>query len=395
MDVKHRDQTFRKLTRALRLNMAAEGLTPSDLLGSGLGYANLLYIATVALELARADEYDLMHESGQPAGRIQVIATSHSPHLASSVSTNQIVVTRCADRLLPAGQENTVDVEAATETAETALGEDGAVTSPSDRRHAETLAISLSDLQLSPLDRRKIDRYLNTTRASLLFARQVVLVEGIAESLLLRTLAERVVFPMSSDNDKTDGARNKELREQFRAITVLPIDGVDFMPYLQVLLSSVTPLADRVVVVTDGDNGAGKTREEAICAAFQAHCASGCLSVHVGATTLEAELFGAVKNEALLREAFAAQHPRSLAKWDAVLRAAGTDHGTRAAAFSKALKEKDLDLGKGDFAQVVAQLLEEMQDPAEFVVPTYLHEAICGATIGDIVCAEEVESPTA
>ena len=39
--------------------MSAEGLTPSDLLGSGLGYANLLYVATVVLELERAAEFDL------------------------------------------------------------------------------------------------------------------------------------------------------------------------------------------------------------------------------------------------------------------------------------------------------------------------------------------------
>lgn len=53
--------------------------------------------------------------------------------------------------------------------------------------------------------------------------------------MLLRTLAEHVVFPKAKDTDK-DGLLNRRLREQFRAITVLAIDGVDFMPYLELLL---------------------------------------------------------------------------------------------------------------------------------------------------------------
>ena len=51
VDVQHRHQRLTSLARSLRLHMAADGLTPTDLLGSGLGYANLLFIATVVLEL--------------------------------------------------------------------------------------------------------------------------------------------------------------------------------------------------------------------------------------------------------------------------------------------------------------------------------------------------------
>jgi putative ATP-dependent endonuclease of the OLD family len=132
VDVQHHQQRLASLARSLRLHMAAEGLTPTDLLGSGLGYANLLFIATVVLELERASDCDLLlllveepeahlHPQlqsvllsyledqarqsatgevpyGAPAGRIQVIATTHSPYLASGLSTRSIVVVRSCPR---------------------------------------------------------------------------------------------------------------------------------------------------------------------------------------------------------------------------------------------------------------------------------------------------------
>ena len=128
------------------------------------------------------------------------------------------------------------------------------------------------------------------TRASLLFARQVVLVEGIAEALLIRAIAEYVLFPASLDG--TDEAPcNRQHREQFRAISVHAIGGVDFVPFLRLLLHDQIAVVDRVVVVTDGDDGAGWRRRAAIGDAFPSQLASGLLSVEVGATTLEAELY--------------------------------------------------------------------------------------------------------
>ena len=104
-----------------------------------------------------------------------------------------------------------------------------------------------------------------------------------------------------------------------------------------------------------------------------------CLVVAVGGTTLEAELFAAVENEELLREAFRAQHPQSLDKWDA-LSIDGEAPDQRARRFSDALKAKTLDLGKGDFAHVIAELIHESAG-AGFSTPTYLEAAIRAAVI--------------
>ena len=405
VDVEHRQQRLASLARSLRLHMAAEGLTPTDLLGSGLGYANLLFIATVVLELERARDFDLLlllveepeahlHPQlqsvllsyleqqarqsttrevpdGAPAGRIQVIATTHSPYLASSLSTHDIIVVRSCPRVLDdAVHEGNPDESTDDNIAE-----------QDSSAHVETVTVALSKMALTNSQRRKVDRYLDATRASLLFARQIILVEGVAEALLLRTLAEEMVYPPAADADSDAGQLNRRFREQFRAISVVPIGGVDFMPYLKLLFHDDLGLADRVVVITDGDEGAGEKRREDLTEAFNVHVETGCLSIIVGETTLEAELFALPGNEVILRQAFETQHPRSLEKWDALMPQGQGTTAERASVFSNALKTGNLELGKGDFAQVIAELIVAEPDKGQFQVPPYFEEAIRNAVI--------------
>jgi putative ATP-dependent endonuclease of the OLD family len=372
------DPTLQSLARDLRFHLAREGFEPAELSESGLGYANLLYFAAVLVELQASREADLTlflveepeahlhpqlqattlkflqrkaeeskvrdeNAKGQPAGRIQVIVTTHSPHLTSSVSSKTVVLLRSTMPTLG-------DATASSEVDRTPAPP---VNSP------VTAAIAVSKLGLSASVIAKIDRYLDVTRSALLFSRRVLLLEGLAEALLLPIFAQIVL--------KGDSRR----LSRFHATTLVAIDGVDFEPYVRLLLSDHNShrLADRVVVLTDEDPGSDNgQRVGRLSVVAEELGASESLHGFTTPFTFEAELF-ASGNVDILKEAFLSLHPRSEHRWrDDVAAKSPSDQ-------PRALLQLMLDtgVGKGDYAQRIA---EAINNGAQFVVPPNIETAI-------------------
>lgn len=459
------DEALVDIARDLRFKLADHGVDPEDLRYSGHGYANLLFMATIAVELEKVRTADLtlflveepeahLHpqlqaavlsflrdqatlsrstppDDGSLAGELQVVVATHSPNLSAWVANERLVLFKSvavpaplseSDKAKPEPQLADAAVIESSATSETYSPEelkDGVVvaTMTAAAMRRSTRVIPLCKLPLDDGERRKIDRYLDVTKAALLFGGRVLLVEGIAEALLLPIIAK--YYTLKGHPEKL---------RLFMSTVFVPIDGVDFAPYIKLLLTSINDarIADRLVVMTDGDRaadededdddaqdemnesaGAGATlrsKDNAESALVQEEVAQALdremdeavtqaqtvdpvipgerrkkefddLATELGGIdhfkaiastySLETELIEA-GNVDILRKVYLDLHPRSRQKWD---NAVGLSGDARAKAIHKIFKTTR----KGDFAQILAKRIE---DGEAFNVPGYIGDAI-------------------
>ena len=269
----------------------------------------------------------LEEESGNAT---QVIVTSHSPNFASAARVERLTVLARATAADPIVARR-----------------------PSD--------FGLDDGQLGHLR-----RFLDVTKASLFFARGVMLVEGVAEQLLLPAVARQLKRPLSRSG-----------------VAVINIGGVAFPPFADLFGPEKLPYPCAVVSDADppkankndedDENEMGGTEAEdeddpnlsPVAAALKGREGAN-VRVRLATKTLEWDLAHEADNWDLMLEALAAVKPRvakSLRKDHTE-----TDLGQRADALLKAVANR-----KGRFAQELVAVLETGRTLA---IPSYLVEAI-------------------
>lgn len=313
------------------------GKIPVQLAENGLGYNNLLYIAvilaaiqsdeTVPLTVLLIEEPEahlhpqlqsrlLEYLESLKSATTQVIVTTHSPQFASTADLGRVTV------LSRESEGNS-----------------------SEARH-------LANLSATPKELAHLGRFLDVTKSALLFAEGVILVEGIAEQLLMPQLAARLNVSLSE-----------------RGVQVVSVDGLAFAPFAKMF--SAQGLTCKCAILSDSDPAVDEEGNEILTSATAdslGNLVSAQHQVRLATKTFEWDLAHAnFDTPSLIVKALKTIRPIVGAKVEDTTFASPEEFADEVLYRVKSYK--------GPFAQELAAVLSEHGD-TPFSVPSYIEDTL-------------------
>lgn len=321
-----------------------------DVEQNGLGYNNLIYMAVVLSELetnpdaayrALIIEEPEAHLHPQLQGvllkflqgkeqqedeheSVQIFVTSHSPNFASIANLD----TLCCVHQTSAG-----------------------VRSFSPRM-----------VKFEPESKKKkLQRYLDVTRAELFFARRVILVEGTSELFIVDALARKAGYNLKQSS-----------------VSLLSTEGLNFDCFLP--LFGDNALQIRVAVITDSDPPVDVYPDIADSPVMSAAAntlqlwKSEWVQTYFAKKTLEYDLALYKSNQRIMLAALKDFHPTIGKNLEEKLDATSESEKPKALFNGMFKRDKGDEVQKGRYAQALAASIETTKD--EIIIPPYIKEAL-------------------